>query len=275
MKLLFIGDIVGKPGREIIRKGLRGLVEHFDVDLVIANAENSAAGFGVTKDIGDTLLEAGVHVMTSGNHIWSKKEAIDYIGTEPRLLRPANFPASVPGNGSYLARSADGRTAGIVNVMGRVFMQQLDDPFVAVVREIEALRTRAKVILVDFHAEATSEKAAMGWYLDGKVTAVIGTHTHVQTADERILPKGTAFLTDVGMTGPHDSIIGVEIEPALSRFLNGMPSRFEPATANPRLNAVIIDADEKTGRAEDIERLSYSLDELEQLTNAGPVRSSI
>jgi len=275
VRILFIGDIVGKPGRDLIRRGVGPIVEHHQVDLVVANAENAAAGSGITRELGDQILASGVDVMTSGNHIWSKKEAIDYIGTEPRLLRPANFPASVPGNGSYLARSADGRTAGIVNVMGRVFMQQLDDPFVAVVREIEALRTRAKVILVDFHAEATSEKAAMGWYLDGKVTAVIGTHTHVQTADERILPKGTAFLTDVGMTGPHDSIIGVEIEPALSRFLNGMPSRFEPATANPRLNAVIIDADEKTGRAEDIERLSYSLDELEQLTNAGPVRSSI
>ena len=275
MRILFIGDIVGKPGRDLIRRGVGPIVEHHQVDLVVANAENAAAGSGITRELGDQILASGVDVMTSGNHIWSKKEAIDYIGTEPRLLRPANFPASVPGNGSYLARSADGRTAGIVNVMGRVFMQQLDDPFVAVMREIDALRPRAKIILVDFHAEATSEKAAMGWYLDGKVTAVIGTHTHVQTADERILPKGTAFLTDVGMTGPHDSIIGVEIEPALSRFLNGMPSRFEPATANPRLNAVIIDADEKTGRAEDIERLSYSLDELEQLTNAGPVRSSI
>jgi metallophosphoesterase (TIGR00282 family) len=213
--------------------------------------------------------------MTSGNHIWSKREAIDYIGAEPRLLRPANFPAGAPGNGSYLARSADGRTVGVINIMGRVFMQQLDDPFAVVRREIDALQARAKVIIVDFHAEATSEKGAMGWYLDGKVTAVIGTHTHVQTADERILPKGTAYLTDVGMTGPHDSIIGVEVEPALSRFLNGMPTRFEPATENPRLNAVVIDADEKTGRALDIERLSYSLDELEQLTNAGPVRSSI
>ena len=275
MRILFIGDIVGKPGRDLIRRGVGPLVEHHQVDLVVANAENAAAGSGITRELGDQILASGVDVMTSGNHIWSKKEAIDYIGTEPRLLRPANFPAGVPGNGSYLARSADGRTAGIVNVMGRVFMQQLDDPFVAVMREIDALRARAKVILIDFHAEATSEKAAMGWYLDGKVTAVIGTHTHVQTADERILPKGTAFLTDVGMTGPHDSIIGVEVEPALSRFLNGMPSRFEPATTNPRLNAVIVDADEKTGRAEDIERLSYSLDELEQLTNAGPVRSSI
>ncbi len=275
MRLLFIGDIVGKPGRDLIRRGVSALVEHHQLDLVVANAENAAAGSGITRELGDQILSWGVDVMTSGNHIWAKREAIDYIGTEPRLLRPANFPHGVPGNGSYLARSSDGRTAGIVNVMGRVFMQQLDDPFVVVMREIEALRARAKIILVDFHAEATSEKIAMGWYLDGKVTALIGTHTHVQTADDRILPKGTAYLTDVGMTGPHDSVIGVEIEPALSRFLNGMPSRFETATGNPRLNAVIVDADEKTGLAVDIERLSYSLDELEQLTNAGPVRSTV
>jgi 2',3'-cyclic-nucleotide 2'-phosphodiesterase len=275
VRILFIGDIFGKPGRDLIRRGVGPLSEHHAIDLVIANAENAAAGSGITRELGDQILGWGVDVMTSGNHIWSKREAIDYIGAEPRLLRPANFPAGAPGNGSYLARSADGRTAGVINVMGRVFMQQLDDPFAVVRREIEALQSRAKVIIVDFHAEATSEKAAMGWYLDGKVTAVIGTHTHVQTADERILPKGTAYLTDVGMTGPHDSIIGVDIEPALSRFLNGMPSRFEPATENPRLNAVVIDADEKSGRALDIERLSYSLDELEQLTNAGPVRSSV
>jgi metallophosphoesterase (TIGR00282 family) len=273
MRILFIGDIVGKPGRDLVRRGVGGLVDHHQIDLVIANAENAAAGSGITREIGDQILEWGVDVMTSGNHIWSKREAIDYIGTEPRLLRPANFPAGVPGNGSYLARSADGRTAGVINVMGRVFMQQLDDPFAVVIREIEAMKARAKVIFVDFHAEATSEKIAMGWYLDGKVTALVGTHTHVQTADDRILPKGTAYLTDVGMTGPHDSIIGVEIEPALARFLNGMPSRFETATANPRLNAVIVEADETSGLATDIERLSYSLEELEQLSGVAAGRS--
>ena len=275
MRILFIGDIFGKPGRDLIRRGVGPLVEHHGIDLVIANGENAAAGSGITRELGDQILGWGVDVMTSGNHIWSKREAIDYIGAEPRLLRPANFPAGAPGNGSYLARSADGRTAGVINIMGRVFMQPLDDPFAVVMREIDALQARAKVIVVDFHAEATSEKAAMGWYLDGKVTAVLGTHTHVQTADERILPKGTAYLTDVGMTGPHDSVIGVDVEAALNRFRSGMPSRFEPATGNPRLHAVVIDADEKTGRALDIERLSYSLDELEQLTNAGPVRSSV
>ncbi len=265
MRILFIGDIVGRPGRELVRRGLAALVEHHAIDLVIANAENAAAGFGITRDIGGQLLDWGIDVLTSGNHIWDKKEAINYIGTEPRLLRPANYPAGVPGNGTYLARTDDGRSVGVVNVMGRVFMLAIDDPFAVVLREIEALRQRTRVIVVDFHAEATSEKIAMGWHLDGKVTAVIGTHTHVQTADERILPKGTAYLTDVGMTGPHDSIIGVETEAALGRFLNAMPARFETAAANPRFNAVVVEADETTGLATRIERLSYGVDELEQL----------
>jgi metallophosphoesterase (TIGR00282 family) len=265
VRILFIGDIVGKPGRELVRRGLPVLVEQYRIDLVIANAENAAAGFGITREIGDQLLGWGVDVMTTGNHVWDKKEAIDYIGAEPRLLRPANYPAGVPGNGSYLARTADGRSAGVVNVMGRVFMLAIDDPFDVVLKEIAALKARARVVFVDFHAEATSEKIAMGWHLDGKVTAVVGTHTHVQTADERILPKGTAYLTDVGMTGPHDSIIGVEIEPALGRFRNAMPARFETATANPRLNAVIVEADDATGLATDVERISYSLDEITAL----------
>jgi metallophosphoesterase (TIGR00282 family) len=268
IRILFIGDIVGRPGRDLMRRGLAALRDFHQIDLVVANAENAAAGFGITREIGDELLELGVDVMTSGNHIWDRKEAIDYIGVESRLLRPANFPAGVPGNGSYLARTADDQPIGVINVMGRVFMLNIDDPFAAVSREIDALRQRTKIIFVDFHAEATSEKMAMGWFLDGKVTAMVGTHTHVQTADERLLPKGTAYLTDVGMTGPHDSIIGVEVEPSLSRFLTAMPARFETATGNPRLNAVIIDADPQTGRATDIERLSYSLDELNDLPAA-------
>jgi hypothetical protein len=278
MRLLFIGDIVGKPGRELVRRGLAAIVDEHRIDLVIANAENSAAGFGITREIGDQLLSWGVDVMTSGNHIWDKKEAIDYIGAESRLLRPANYPAGVPGNGSYLARTGQGQSVGVINVMGRVFMHNIDDPFTIVQREIEALRQRARVIFVDFHAEATSEKVAMGWFLDGKVTAMVGTHTHVQTADERILPKGTAYLTDVGMTGPHDSVIGVEIEAAVGRFLNAMPARFETATGNPRLNAVVIEADEQTGRATDIERLSYSMDELLALagdSHGQPVRPAV
>jgi hypothetical protein len=256
VKILFIGDIVGRPGRELVRRGLTTIVEDHGIDLVIANAENSAAGFGITREIGDQLLDWGVDVMTSGNHIWDKKEALDYIGTEARLLRPANFPAGAPGNGRYLARTRDDVSVGVVNVMGRAFMAPLDDPFAVVLREIEALRERTRIIFVDFHAEATSEKIAMGWHLDGKVTAVVGTHTHVQTADERILPKGTAYLTDAGMTGPHDSIVGVEVEAALGKFLTGLPARFETATGNPRLHAVIVEADEKTGLATDIERLS-------------------
>jgi metallophosphoesterase (TIGR00282 family) len=276
VRLLFIGDIVGRPGRDLVRQGLASIVEHHAIDLVIANAENAAAGFGITREIGEQLLDLGIDVMTSGNHIWDKREALDYIGTEPRLLRPANYPAGAPGNGSYLARTAAGVTVGVINVMGRVFMLSIDDPFVVVRREIEALKARTRVIFVDFHAEATSEKIAMGWHLDGLVTAVVGTHTHVQTADDRILPGGTAYLTDVGMTGPHDSIIGVEVGAALGRFLTGLPAKFETATGNPRLHAVIIEADEQTGLATDIERLSYGLDDLAQLNLVmnGPSRAT-
>jgi metallophosphoesterase (TIGR00282 family) len=271
MRILFIGDIVGRPGRDLVRRGLAALVEYHGIDFVIANAENAAAGFGITREIGEQLLDLGIDVMTSGNHIWDKKEALDYIGVEPRLLRPANYPAGVPGRGSYLARARTGASVGVVNAMGRVFMVNIDDPFSIVPREVDELKKRARIVFVDFHAEATSEKIAMGWHLDGKVTAVVGTHTHVQTADDRILPRGTAYLTDVGMTGPHDSIIGVEIEAALGRFLTALPARFETATANPRLNAVIVDADETTGLATDIERLSYSSEEIDDLANVRPV----
>ena len=265
IRLLFIGDIVGRPGRDLVRRGVAALREYHQIDLVIANAENAAAGFGITRELGEQILDAGVDVMTSGNHIWDKKEAIDYIGIEPRLLRPLNFPEGVPGNGSYIARTENGLSVGVINAMGRVFMLNIDDPFAGVLKEIEKVKQRARVVFVDFHAEATSEKIAMGWHLDGKVTAVVGTHTHVQTADDRILPKGTAYLTDVGMTGPHDSVIGVEVDAALGRFLNAMPARFETATANPRLNAVIIEANEDTGLATDIERISYSLNEIEDM----------
>ncbi len=275
MRILFIGDIVGKPGRDLIRVGLSALIDYHAIDFVIANVENAAGGFGITREIGDQLLDVGVEVMTSGNHIWDKREALDYIGVEPRLLRPANYPSGVPGNGSYVARSRTGVSVAVVNLMGRVFMLNIDDPFAAALRQIDALKTGTRIIFVDFHAEATSEKLAMGWHLDGKVTAVVGTHTHVQTADERILPQGTAYLTDAGMTGPHDSIIGVEIEPALSRFLNALPSKFETATANPRLNGVVVEADEATGRAVDVERISYSLAELSELSHAGSLRPTV
>ena len=272
MTILFIGDIVGRPGRDLVQKGLRALIDHYDVDLTIANAENAAAGFGLTRDIGETLLDWGIDVMTSGNHIWDKKEVLEYIAVEPRLLRPANYPAGVPGRGSYVAQTRDGRSAGVINVMGRVFMAPLDDPFAVALREIDAVRHRARIIVVDMHAEATSEKIAMGWHLDGRVTAVIGTHTHVQTADDRVLPGGTAYLTDAGMTGPHDSIIGMEREPSLARFLNGMPTKFEPASGNPRLNGALIEADDKTGRATKITRISYSAEELDELAVRPAVR---
>jgi len=261
-RILFVGDIVGRPGRELIRHGLRALVDHHRIDVVIANVENSAAGFGITREIGDQLLEWGVDVMTSGNHIWDKKEALDYIGTEPRLLRPANFPAGAPGRGSYLLRTRDNVSVGVVNVMGRVFMVSIDDPFAVVLREIEALKQRARIIFVDFHAEATSEKIAMGWFLDGRVTAVVGTHTHVQTADERVLPGGTAYITDVGMTGPHDGVIGVEKAPVIQKFLSGMPTRFEAASGDPILHGVIVTADDASGKATGITRLSLTLGEL-------------
>ena len=278
MRILFIGDIVGRPGRELVRQGLAGLVDYHAIDLVIANAENAAAGFGITREIGDQLLDWGVDVMTSGNHIWDKKEALDYIGIEPRLLRPANYPAGAPGRGSYLVRTRDNVSVGVVNVMGRVFMVNIDDPFAVVLKEIDELKQRARIVFVDFHAEATSEKIAMGWHLDGKVTAVVGTHTHVQTADERVLPRGTAYITDVGMTGPHDSIIGVDIAAALGKFLTALPAKFETATANPRLNGVIVDADPQSGRATGIERLSLSADDIQHLAEQSderPVRSSV
>jgi metallophosphoesterase (TIGR00282 family) len=274
MTILFIGDIVGRPGRDLVQKGLRAVVEHYDVDFTIANAENAAAGFGLTRDIGETLLDWGIDVMTSGNHIWDKKEVLEYIPGEPRLLRPANYPAGVPGRGSCVAQTRDGRSVGVINVMGRVFMAPLDDPFAVALREIDAVRHRARIIVVDVHAEATSEKIAMGWHLDGRVTAVIGTHTHVQTADERILPGGTAYLTDAGMTGPHDSIIGMEKEPSLSRFLNGMPAKFEPAAGTPRLNGAVIEADDKTGRATKITRISYSAKDLDELAVRSAVRGT-
>ncbi len=265
MNILFIGDIFGRPGRDMVRRGMRPLVRRYAIDFVVANVENAAGGFGITREIGDGLAADGIDVMTSGNHVWDKKEALDYVAAEPRLLRPANYPAGAPGRGSVLARTDDGRGVGVINVMGRVFMNPLDDPFSAVLREIDALAGRTRVILVDFHAEATSEKIAMGWHLDGRVTAVIGTHTHVQTADERVLPKGTAYITDAGMTGPHDSIIGTECGPALARFLTGMPSRFEPATGNPRLRGVVVEADEATGKATAIARLDCTPADLERM----------
>jgi metallophosphoesterase (TIGR00282 family) len=265
VNLLFIGDIFGKTGRDLVQRALPALVERYDIALVIANAENSAGGFGVTRETGDGILKAGVDVMTSGNHVWDKKEALEYIALEPRLLRPANYPQGVPGCGALIARTAQGDEVGVLNVMGRVFMIQIDDPFRVAEREIEKLRARTPIILVDMHAEATSEKLAMGWFLDGKVSAVVGTHTHVQTADDQILPGGTAYITDVGMTGPHDGIIGVERDPVINRFLTGLPARFESASGNPKLHAVVIEIDGQTGKAKAITRLSLTKSAIDEL----------
>jgi metallophosphoesterase (TIGR00282 family) len=264
MKLLFIGDIVARPGRELIRRGLLSIVERHAIDVVIANGENAAGGAGITREITNDLLKAGIDVLTSGNHIWDKREVVEFIADEPRLIRPANYPAGTPGSGSYLLRTAEGVGVGVINVMGRIFMAPLDNPFEVVKQHIARVREAgATVILVDFHAEATSEKLAMGWFLDGEVTAVIGTHTHVQTADERLLPAGTAYLTDVGMTGPHDGVIGMERAGAIARFTSALPSRFDAATGDPRLHGVIITADPVTGRATAIERLIVTAAELE------------
>lgn len=263
MKLLFIGDIVGRPGRELVSRGLNAIVRSHGIDVVLANAENAAGGAGVTREITDDLLKGGIHVLTSGNHIWDKREVLEFIDREPRLLRPANYPAGAPGAGSYVWTHPTGIAVGVINVMGRVFMANLDDPFVAVTRQIARVREAgATIILVDFHAEATSEKIALGWFVDGQVTAVVGTHTHVQTADERVLPGGTAYVTDVGMTGPHDGIIGMERSSVTARFTTGLPSRFETATGDLRLHAVVITADPRTGRATAIERLSLTMADL-------------
>jgi metallophosphoesterase (TIGR00282 family) len=265
MRILFIGDIVGKPGRELVRRGVPALAKHHGVDLTIANVENAAGGFGITRETAEAILAAGVHVMTSGNHIWDKKEALAYIAKEPRLLRPLNYPQGAPGSGAVVVTGPGGHRVAVVNGMGRVYMPLVDDPFAALAAEVERLRAETPVVIVDFHAEVTSEKIAMGWHLDGRASAVVGTHTHVQTADERVLPGGTAYITDVGMTGPHDSVIGVETAAALGRFLNGLPARFETATGRPLLHGVLLDVDDATGRAERIGRLSLTPEDLAAL----------
>jgi len=250
MRILFIGDIFGRPGRTIVKDKLPGIVRDQMIDLVIANGENSAAGFGITGALAEELFELNIDVITTGNHVWDKREILDYFqmvegnghGPQRRVLRPANFPAEIP--------------YAVINLQGRVFMASNDDPFRVADQLLQKIE--AKVIIVDFHAEATSEKISLGWYLDGRVTAVVGTHTHVPTADEQVLPKGTAYITDVGMTGPYDGVIGVKKELVVGKFLNGMPVRFEPATGDVRLCAVVIDCDEKTGKARDIERLMLS-----------------
>lgn len=260
MNLLFIADIYGSPGRKAVRELVPEIVSSMGIDFVIGNVENSAAGFGVTKDILEELKELGLEAMTSGNHIWDRRESLPLLDSEPLLLRPHNYPEGVPGTGSKLFTSRDGVRVGVLNLMGRVFMRELLCPFRVADREVERLRDLgAQLIILDFHAEATAEKVALGWYLDGKISALLGTHTHIQTADERILPKGTGYITDAGMTGPYDSVIGVRKELAIQKFLTLLPTRFEPATGDIRLNGVHLDVDEATGRCRHIERISLNL----------------
>ncbi|HWZ45095.1 MAG TPA: TIGR00282 family metallophosphoesterase [Candidatus Saccharimonadales bacterium] len=261
MKVLFIGDIFGSPGRKMVQDHLPHVVETHKADLVIANAENAAGGFGLTPSIAEDLFDLGCHVLTTGNHVWDKREIMDYMtaangnpgARATRVLRPANYSQSVPGKGVFEGVTQSGHGYAVINLQGRVFMHNADDPF----RKVEELlkQIASKVVLLDFHAEATSEKIAMGWHLDGRVTAVLGTHTHVPTADTRILPQGTAYQTDVGMTGPFDGVIGVQKEQIIHRFLTGLPSRFEAAKGDPRFCAVLIDCDPETGRAHSIQRL--------------------
>ncbi len=261
MRILFIADIFGRPGRTIVRQRLPELVATRQIDLVVANGENAAAGFGLTPPLAEELMEMGIQVITTGNHIWDKKEIVEYFASADsnpysparRVLRPANYPAGSPGTGLYEGRTPAGVPFAVINLQGRVFMQQIDDPFHAADALLK--KVQAAVILVDIHAEATSEKVAMGWFLDGRATAVLGTHTHIPTADERILPGGPAFQTDVGMTGPWDSIIGVQKELVLHRFLTSMPARFEPAQGDVRMCASLIQCDPSSGRATSIERL--------------------
>jgi 2',3'-cyclic-nucleotide 2'-phosphodiesterase len=256
MRIFFIGDIFGKPGRRLVQEKLTGLLREYRIDFCIANAENAAAGFGVTPQIADDLLKAGIDVLTSGNHIWDKRAAVPYMAEQPRLLRPHNYPKGVPGTGIYIGESKTGVRIGVLNLQGRVFMAPIDCPFTVGLEAVEQIRKETSIILVDFHAEATSEKQALGWYLDGRVSAVMGTHTHVLTADERLLPRGTAYMTDLGMTGPHDSIIGSEQRLALDRFLLQTPNHLEPASGNLRITGAVVEVDETSGRALSIKRIN-------------------
>ncbi|MGO9230179.1 MAG: TIGR00282 family metallophosphoesterase [Bryobacteraceae bacterium] len=253
MNILFIGDIFASPGRRIVADHLQDIVETNGIDLTIANAENAAGGFGLTPAIAEELFGLGLDVLTSGNHVWDKREVYDYLRRQPRLLRPANYPEA-PGQGAIVWRARNGVDCAVINLQGRTYMPSTDCPFRKADQILGALDPAIKVRFVDFHAEATSEKIAMGWYLDGRVSAVIGTHTHVPTADTRILPGGAAYQTDCGMTGPYHSVIGVQTDIVIQRFLTGLPVRMEAARQNPELHAVMVDVDEATGKARAIRR---------------------
>jgi len=260
VKVLFIGDIVGKPGRRAVKVLLPGIVGNHGVDLVIANCENAAGGFGVTRKVVDELYSNEIDILTSGNHIWDKKDVEEFIDGYETLLRPANYPTGTPGRGSVVVQTASGISLGVLNLEGRVFMKPLDCPFRIAEREIAALKEKTDIVIVDMHAEATSEKEALGWFLDGRVSAVVGTHTHVQTADERVLPRGTAYITDAGMTGPCDSVLGIKKEVALERFLTLLPNRYDVAKGDVRLQGVLIEIDDTTGRGLSIERLNSAME---------------
>lgn len=248
MRVLFIGDIVGAPGREIVRERLPDLVSTQKLDLVIANGENSAAGFGITPRIAEELFGYGIEVLSGGNHSWDKKEILDFMPHEPRLLRPANFPEGNPGSGVYVGTAKNGAKYAVINLQGRIFLPANEDPFRKVDELLAKLPPDVSFVLVDMHAETTSEKIAIGWYLDGRVTAVVGTHTHVTTADERVLPNGTAYITDVGMTGPHDGVIGMDRVGIVKKFLDGMPARFEVAQGDVQMNCVVIETNDDAAR---------------------------
>lgn len=248
MKILFIGDIVGSPGRQAIKKIVSKIKKREDIDFTAANAENAAGGSGVTPNIAQELFSYGLDVITSGDHIWKKKEITEFLDSEHRLLRPENYPAGAPGSGWGIYSARNGVKIGVINLVGRVFMEAVECPFKTGRSIVEKIKNETSIILIDMHAEATSEKIALAWYLDGEVSAILGTHTHVATADERIYPKGTAFITDVGMTGPHDSVIGRKAEQILTRFLTGLPTHFEMAEENIQLNGAIVTINEKTDR---------------------------
>ncbi len=259
MNLLFIGDIFASGGRRIVTESLQHIISTEKIDLAIANAENSAGGFGITPLVAQELFSCGLDVLTSGNHIWDKKEIYEYLPREPRLLRPANYHESLPGSGVYIARARNGVSCAVINLQGRTHMPATECPFRKADAIIGALDPAVKVRFVDFHAEMTSEKMAMGWYLDGRVSAVVGTHTHIPTADARVLPDGTGYQTDAGMTGPYESIIGVERQTILRRFLTSIPSRMEAAKGGVELHAVIVSVDQATGRASSVR--AYTLSE--------------
>lgn len=260
VRILFIGDVVGRPGRKILKVYLKEIIQSEAIDLVIVNGENAAGGFGINSEISQELINAGVDVITLGNHTWDNREVFRVLENQPRVIRPANYPAGTPGEGFYIAETNQGVLVGIINLLGQVFLEALNCPFETAMENLNNIKRKTNIIIIDFHAEATSEKKALGWYLDGKVTAVLGTHTHVTTADERILPQGTGYITDIGMTGPSDSVLGIAPEIIVNKFLTKRPARFEVADGPIELNGIILESNE-FGQAISIKRIRRTMDE--------------